>query len=402
MKVPGTTTASVDQDLTGLDDALARLEHGLTVERRPEETAATANDLLEFEEAFDRIDRQLNGDVAPLGALTLDGEEELAAVEAQVAEPLPLDSTEPVAVATPKPVLALVAPAATTSETPHRLPRQHEEFDEPWRKPAGGGAPLERLVGTIQNLLWLGRAIESRSTKIAQHMQWDQAGEVLSDALMLCDEFDLPTARVRAGFAIDAFHEDRLDVLAFEIKELVRHLQHDLETSQVVPVLRQRAWVLTLTLDARANTAFPAAAIEVTAASRCMALGLHGAAIFHFLRAAERGRAALARAVRIDARRTAATDWSTTGTAVHKRMMALRRWPAGPARKSAKDFLNAVLSDVRGFEDLRRRVNEGEVFEDCHAVAAWYATRDFLALAAERVADSCDALLSPDDFIPRS
>jgi hypothetical protein len=49
MKVPGTTTASVDQDLTGLDDALARLEHGLTVERRPEETAATANDLLEFE-----------------------------------------------------------------------------------------------------------------------------------------------------------------------------------------------------------------------------------------------------------------------------------------------------------------------------------------------------------------
>lgn len=401
MKVPG-TSANAEEYLTRLDDAFARLEQGLGIEDA-RESGTTTTDLGEFEEAFDRIDRQLNGAVemptADVGDATIEPSlpipaEDPAPVQDQPAEPAPAVPS--------KAVLALVAPMPAAPAFDHASPPLSDDFDEPWRKPGGGGAPLERLVGTIQNLLWLGRAIESRNSKIAQHMRWEQAGEVLSDARALCDEFDLPTARVRADFAIDAFYQDRLDQLAVEIKELVRHLQHDLESTQVVTVPRQRTWILTLALDARAAHAFPSAIVEVEAASRCLTFGMHGAAIFHLLRAAECGRVALSRAIRLYVSAPEARDWTHTVAAIQKRAGAMRRWPAGPSRKAARDYFAAVLSDARSFEDLRRRVDEGEVFEECHAVAAWYATRDFLTLAAEHVSEMNAALLGPDQFIPRT
>ena len=87
--------------------------------------------------------------------------------------------------------------------------------------------------------------------------------------------------------------------------------------------------------------------------------------------------------------------------ALQTRMMDLAGWPAGPARKSVKKFLTALLSDAKEMEEAHRRLTEGESFEECHAIALWYATRDFLALAAERVSEGDDTLLAPDDFIPR-
>ena len=82
-------------------------------------------------------------------------------------------------------------------------------------------------------------------------------------------------------------------------------------------------------------------------------------------------------------------------------MLDLAGWPAGPARKAVKHFLTALLSDAKEMDEARRRLSEGEKFEECHAMALWYATRDFLTLAAERVSEADDTLLTPDDFIPR-
>jgi hypothetical protein len=230
-------------------------------------------------------------------------------------------------------------------------------------------------------------------------MRWERVADVLRDATELCDELDLATAKVRAQFAIDAFESDRLDVLAREVRELVRHIHHDLHRCATLAVPPQRAWMSSVSLDERANRAFPGSASDVAEAGRCLAFGLHAAAIFHLLRAAEHGRIALARAVRVDGRPHHAADWSATIVALQKRAAALSRWPAGPARKAAKAFLTAMVSDARELEDIRRRMHEGESFEECHAVAAWLATRDFLAAAAERVSETRDTVLSADDFI---
>lgn len=396
-QIPGS-----DECLTRLDAAFAKLEYGLAAAHvREHDSSSEPNvDLAEIEEALDRIDQQLNGVLndysAPAEPSALvhvcDSASPVAAVVA---------FDEPTPEAPARVTLALVAPAATPAQRPAPAGAASDDIEALWDKPEGDTTALERLVGTLQNLLWLQRAISSRSAKVAEHMRWERVAGVLADASQLCEEFDLSTARVRAKFALDAFESDGLELLAVEVAELVRHIHHDLRSCTVLPIPQSRAMMLDLALDAHAVEAFPTSAIDLAEAGRCMAFGLYGAAVFHLLRAAEPGRVALARAIRADARGSEAADWAMTVVGLQKRIAALRRWPAGPARKAAKDFLATMLSDARGFDDLRRRVAEGETFQECHAQATWLATRDFLERASERVCEAADTLLSADDFIPR-
>lgn len=419
MKAKGIALNGTDDCFAQFDAAFAKLEADLATPR--DAGAAPRADLSEYEDAFDDIDRQLAA--APEGTAPASSSMPAAADPPHApAVPGPLlqaaaitqptitasaaaaseghgDPTtdQPRAARTP---LALVTSSATALVEPQRSALT--PVDEAlWERPSGGGTPLERLVGTMQNLLWLQRAILSRSNRIADRVRWERVAEIFNEVRQLCTEFELPTARVRAEFALKALDEDRLDVLAVEIGELVRHIRHDLHACSIAPIARERVWGFTLALDERAQKAFPSAAAEVAEAGRCIGFGMHAAAAFHLLRAAECGRRVLARVVRFDDQDPEAGDWSSTVAALQARMMDLGGWPAGPARKSVKDFLTALISDMREMEEARRRLAEGEPFEDCHATALWYATRDFLALGAERVSEARDTLLSPDDFIPR-
>jgi hypothetical protein len=394
--VPGT-----DECLTRLDDAFAKLEYGLAAAQRREDSAApdAAVDYAEIEEALDRIDQQLNG----ASSDTPEPEPPARVQACKPSSPIVVGASDAPALEAPARVtLALVAtPPAAAVEPALAAGETGDELEALWDKREEGTTALERLVGTLQNLLWLQRAINSQSTKVAQHMRWERVAGVLDDARELCEEFDLSTARVRAKFALDAFESDRLELLAVEVAELLRHIHHDLRSCTMLPIPQPRASMLGLALDAPTAEAFPTSAIEVADAGRCMALGLYGAAVFHLLRAAEPGRVALARAVRVNAQSPEATDWARTIVCLQKRVDALRRWPAGPARKAAKDFLATMLSDARGLDDVWRRVGEGEIFQQCHAEATWLTTRHFLNAASERVSEAADTLLTADDFIPR-
>jgi hypothetical protein len=391
MKGKGMALNSTNDCFAQFDEAFARLEADLAT---PDERSSTPSaDLSEYEEAFDNIDRQLAAQPEPTTPETPTSEPMPAPAPAVTPEPLADGVIKPTRVN-----LALVPPTAVAESSRTTALVQHET-ETLWERPANGGTPLERLVGTMQNLLWLQRAIHARSPRIVDRVRWQQVADVFNDVRQLCTEFDLQTARVRAEFALKALDDDRLDGLAAEIGELVRHIRHDLQTCSIVPIARESVWGFTLALDARAQRAFPSAVREVADAGRCIGFTTHAAAAFHLMRAAEIGRRAVARAIRFDTRETEAADWAGTITALQARMLDLSGWPAGPARKAVKNFLTALLSDAREMEEARRRLAEGEPFMECHAVALWYSTRDFLALAAERVSETEDTLLTADDFV---
>ena len=414
------TGAPPDDCFAKFDEAFARLEANMVAAERPKEDKPNPPpaDLSEYEEAFADIDRQLAAQpepaTTPVAPIASAAGAASAAPGPAAAVPSSLAPAAPVAASaepqspeqtggSSRASLALVLPASgTASDTSRAHALTYYDADGLWLPPTGGGTPLERLVGTIQNLQWLQRSIQGRTSRLPDRVRWEQVGEIVSAVRQLCSEFDLPTASVRVEFALTAFDEGRHDSLAIEVGELVRHLRHDLQACSIAPIPRERVWGFTLSLDERAHKAFPTAANEVAEAGRCIGFGVYGATAFHLLRAAEYGRRAVARAVRFDERDAEAEDWATTITALQTRMLDLAGWPAGPARKAVKNFLTALLSDARDLEEARRRLAEGAVFQECHAVALWYSTRDFLTLAAERVSEARDALLTPDDFIPRT
>ena len=397
MKAKGHALNSSDDCFAEFDEALTDPKCDLRAPRTgPQEP--TPADLNEYEDAFELIDRQL----AACVAAPAEGDANTQTAGAAAAQPVILEAA---AESNHKATrLALVAPiAAAITVAARAAAREYSDTDagELWQRPEDGGTPLERLVGAVQNLLWIERAVQARNGKMAERARWEQIAGVFSDVRRLCDEFGLASACVRAEFALKAFENDRLDVLTGEVSELIRHIRHDLHTCSVVPVSREHVWALDLTVDAPATLAFPLAHIEVAEAGRCIALGLHSAAAFHFLRAAECGRRPLARAVRFNLDDSEATDWTTTVTALQARMVNLRGWPAGPARKAVKAFLGALLRDARELEEAARRLTEGTTFQECHATATWYAARDFLTRAAERVCEDRETLLAADEFIPR-
>lgn len=404
MNVRGTAVSSTEDCFARFDEAFAKLEADLCAANAPPDAAAPnasnapCADLSEFEEAFDNIDRQLAAQpdsTAP----------SQAALTAPVAKSRESEVTAVMksADAPTRPSLALVPPSGTALAEPLRVTAPiSRELEELWEKPAGGGTPLERLVGTMQNLLWLHRVIHSRGVRSADRTRWEQVAAIFADVRQLCGEFDLQTARVRVDFALKALEEDRLDLLAIELAELVRHLRHDLQSCSIAPIAKERVWGFSLALEDRAQHAFPSAATEIAEAGRCIGFAMHDAAAFHLLRAAERGRRVLARALSPDAGDSAVHDWSAIITGLEARLHELSKWPGGAARKTAKAFFQSLLSDARAIEESRRRLADGETYQECHTMALWYDTRDFLSLAAERVSEAQDTLLTIKSFTPRT
>jgi hypothetical protein len=369
-----------DDCFTKFDRAFARLEADLD---------PLQSDLSEFEEAFTIIDQRLDA----RSAASTDMDPATAAPPSAVlAAPLPSVAPEP-AVETPQPT----APAAA----PQPPALRSGEIEELWRRPNGGGTPLERLVVAIQNLLWLQRAIESRALPAGERVGWNDVAQVFADARQLCVDFDLPTARVRAEFALAALDIDRLDLLATEIAQLIRHMRHDLQACAIWPLARRTLWTFTTTIDDRAAQAFPSAVADVKQGGRCAGFGLYPAAVFHMLRAANCGRRALAPALRLRARDAEPVTFEGTVALLERRLAELSSWTAGPARAAAKAYFNTALTHARLLHEVERRIASDGPADEQYALAVLNTTLAFLNHIASDVAEGCAVELSRAYFTDR-
>lgn len=370
MKAYGAAPAS-DDCFARLDEAFARLEEEpeRSASRAAAQRSEAAADLTDFEEAFTSIDQQLGG-----------------ALSERIT-------------AGPRGNMALVPPAPSTiAEPPRAAVAASPGGEELWRRHSGAGAPLERLVDTMHDLLWLQRAIHSRGPRVADRVKFEDVAEIVSDARQLCVDFDLQTARVRSDFALAALEKDGIDLLAAEVGELIRHIRHDLKSCSIWPISKGRAWAFGLSLGERAHRAFPSAGVDVAEGGRCAGFGFHSASVFHFLRAAAYGMRALAAAARGQRAAVATPEWAATIAMVEARHAAARRWPASEAKTTATSFYEAVLNDARTLHDAQCRIATGGIVDEHHALAIVHATRAFLTRLADHVVERQERPLTKKDF----
>ena len=294
--------------------------------------------------------------------------------------------------------LALVPPStATPGETPRPTRVPPPMADELWRDANGAGTPLERLVETMQNLVWLQRAIDSRA-RLTDRVTHADVSAVFANAQQLCVDFDLPTARVRAGFVRAALETDRLDLLAEQIGELVRHIRLDLQSCSLWPIAQKRLWAYSLAPGERARRAFPTVVQDMAEGGRCAGFGFHTASVFHMLRAASCGSRALETAA---AGRRAASErpsWTSTIGLVEAQIVAVSHWADGAARAAAIAFYTSALDEARTLHDAEGRLAAGASFDEQQALAIVNTVREFLTRLAGYVTQYQTRSLTEQDF----
>lgn len=370
MKAHGSTMMT-DECFARFDEAFAKLEKELDATHEPAKQPSRS--LKEYDDAFSQIDRQLAEHRVPGPPGTS------RPVNLSLVPPAPLSGAE-------RAEMAALSPIAPQ--------------DELWA-PAASGTPLERLVGTVQSLLWLLRAIQTAGAGGSERVRVEDVSRVFSDARQLCADFDLPTARVRADFALSALEEDRLDHVAHEVAELVRHIRHDLRSCSIWPIPRRSVWAFSVSLGETATRAFPSSSNEIAEAGRCLGFGFYGAAAFHLMRAAAPGMRALACAAGAPLNAQEPADWATLVTVIEGRLAKVARWPAGLARTAAHEFYSSVLSDARLFQSVAQKLPTPAVVIEEHLASALYqTTHAFLTRLSARMTETQGCALTRRDFAP--
>ena len=334
--------------------------------------------LEEYAEAFDMLDAHLASHPAPASP----GDELLANYAGKLTAPAP----KPTLRAGDSTASGLVATSGSVALSTDI---------ELWRRRAGG-TPLERLMGTLQNLSLIQRRLNDRTARHSDRITTDDIAATFSDVRALCVEFDLPTARVRADFALAALESDQLEALSHEITELVRHVRHDLQSCSIVPIARDRVWSFSLALDERTAAAFPSAQDDFIEGGQCFGFGRYAASVFHMLRAAEHG----IRALRVAASPKKTTDANVV-LLLEARLAEADQWTPSAAKQRAQEFYEAALSQVRRLRDAERKLARGTskaVLDESQAVAVYEATRELLTLLAGRISEAQARSLRKNDF----
>jgi hypothetical protein len=142
--------------------------------------------------------------------------------------------------------------------------------------------------------------------------------------------------------------------------------------------------------------AFPSIRTELTAATNCLAADLPTAAVFHLMRAAERGMRILAWDRRVPKivqnKPLELQDWKTMIEGLEEEAEKITNWPnkLGKVKTQGQEFYNTAIQEFRGFKDAwrnhvmhdRRDFN----FEDAKGVLS-HVSR-FLKLLALRLSEN--------------
>ena len=173
-----------------------------------------------------------------------------------------------------------------------------------------------------------------------------------------------------------------LSPLAFDIE---RRLQDELESISLFIIDRKDADFYdgaSQFLDAEAQQAFPTAITDGEEASRCLALGLHTASVFHVMRAAEAAVGELARAI-------GATHEDKNGETLAWGILAsnigdaIRQLPAGPSRDDWHQAHMFLVSCNRAFRT--KTAHPVHTYTEGQAKEAFEATRSFINSVARLV-----------------
>lgn len=345
----------------------------------------SASSFDQFDAAFDQIDKSISATTIPArdavaGRATPNG-------DADWFDDAVVDRLDGVMLSAPARGTPLALVPASGAE-----PARASDAEMP-----GSGGRLDRALAVLEGLWEVRERAGAGLTPVLPR----EAARRLEDARRLCVEFGLQTAGVRAAFAIAALERAEPAKLRAEIDELARHIRHDLRTWSIWPVSASRAWTLGLACSPAVQAAFPSAQPDVTEAGLCLGLARHAAAVFHLVRAGQRGVQALATAADAGSAQAAGHDrLDPLITIVESRLRDVEAWQEGHARTHALAFLRPALDDARSLREWARRLAPGgdEALDERDALAVLQCTNRLLDHLAARVSERQDRTLGKRDF----
>jgi hypothetical protein len=139
--------------------------------------------------------------------------------------------------------------------------------------------------------------------------------------------------------------------------------------------------------------AFPSARFDLTEASDSIACGLHTAAGFHLMRAAEIGLWELGRDRQIpSAAKIEFTEWGKIIDELETEIVKIQQWKNSNVKEEAHRFYNRSLAEIRAFNDGWRRhlahVRKSQLPLDPHEAMALHGhVQRFLELLALKISE---------------
>jgi hypothetical protein len=206
--------------------------------------------------------------------------------------------------------------------------------------------------------------------------------------LSLAKDMGLNAATSQAEYVLrqltdDAYGFKDATTLKFQTQELRRHLFTESREIVCECLGKEKAKYHNATFGPVVEMAFPSASDEIKEASTCYALGRSTAAVFHLMRAAERGLRALA--VAVNALPTSPTakpieleNWDPIigriGDASATFIQECENKKLHIEKANAKAFFNATLADYYAFKDAIRNIlmhdRSGGTYDEFQALSA--------------------------------
>jgi hypothetical protein len=185
-----------------------------------------------------------------------------------------------------------------------------------------------------------------------------------------CTALGLATARATIDQTMTSFqHSSQIEVMLSAVKAEMsnRLFLH-------IPADRAKYWETDDLLNEPARTAFPSAAQEVRSAGTSYACGLWNASVFHSMRAAEDGLAAICDKLAIE--RNRAEPWGNLIERIEKKLVEISKLPkASEEKRDNLQPLSELVIDLRLFKDAWRNQNSHTIvaYNDGNAHAIIHA-----------------------------
>lgn len=147
-----------------------------------------------------------------------------------------------------------------------------------------------------------------------------------------------------------------------------------------------------------AAKAFPSAEMDISEATKCLALGRYNAVIYHLMMAAEFGLRALAADRRVVVTNRNGNNmplefaqWGEILGELQKEIAKIKNWPASHARAEAQQFYNDAMLSAQSFNDgYRTHMAHGrsKLRENDETLALYGHVRRFLMKLSEKITET--------------
>ncbi len=240
---------------------------------------------------------------------------------------------------------------------------------------------LGRIAGRIAGILQFERGPMSQK-------QWRWFLDQVSRLHAICEQLALPTANGLISRTVERLSRKRAPLGWSDAKSEFAHLMEVIEVELAghyflfIAPERARYWKPDIAPIIQAQ--FGSASAELVQASVCIAVESDTAAVFHLMRALEKGLAALAMTLSVPHE---LENWQNIIEGIEKNIAGMKALPRGAKKSADQQFYSEAAKEFTYFKDAWRNhvAHSRATYDFGQAVKVYSHVQDFIAHIATRL-----------------